>query len=134
MRSDSLISATDICIVMDSTSINVDITFENEKTDIVLYKDEDTDIYTLTLDYDFVWLEGLCSPINGIDPTPYNKDLLIALLSTVSNEPQTLFETIDLTYFSCYSLSDTEWTEVGDCYMMDGDFSADNYISYKIKK
>ena len=133
MRTDGLISSDAVCIIMDANSIKVDITFDSEEIDILLCKENDN-VYTLILDYDFIWLEGFSTAINGIDPAPYNRELLLALLGVVSSEPQTLFDTIDLTYFSSYSLSGTEWTQVGDCYMLDGDMVVDDFISYHITK
>ena len=134
MREDKLINDNDICVIMDSASIKVDITFENTTTDIILSKDESTGVFTLALDHGFMWLEGLSESINDIDLALYNKELLLALLSVVSAEPQTIFDTIDQTYFSSFYISDTEWTTVGDCQMMDGADSIEGAYSYKIKK
>lgn len=133
MRADGLIDKSDICVVMDSSSIKVDITFNNATTDLVLSKDENK-IYTLTLDRDFEWLEGFATTINGIDTALYNKDLLIALLSTMTEDPEIIFETIDRTYHSSYSLSETEWTEVGDYDMRYGKETVPNTFVYEIKK
>lgn len=134
MRTDGIVKSSEVCVTMDSTSIKVDITFNNKTTDLVLTKDSSTNIYTLALDYDFEWLEGFASTVNGKDSATYNKEMLIALLSIVSGESEALFDTIDLTYHSSYCLSTTDWTAVGDCYMIDGASSVANAFSYKITK
>lgn len=134
LRKDGLVSSQDVCVTMDNTTVKVDITFKDTDTDLTLVKDASSGVYTLTLDFQCVWVDGLCEKINGIDPASYNKELLISLLSLVSEQPQALFETIDKCYFSCYSLSDTEWTSVGDCYMRDGDYKYDVFCQYQICK
>ena len=132
MRKTGLVKATDVCVTMDATSIKADITLNSTDADLALYKDETTGGYLLHLDYDFIWLEGFGEKINGIDPAEYNKELLLALLSVISETPQALFDTIDLTYFSSYSLGDKSWTPVGDCYMMDAEYIWGDYFAYKI--
>ena len=132
LRADGLIGASEICIVMDGTSIKADITPDSEQADLILSKDVNTGIYTLQLDDGFVWLEGLGEKINGIDPAKYNKDLLLALLSVVSEEPQAIFDILDQSYFSSFSLGNREWTAVGDCYMMDGEFGTEGYVVFQI--
>lgn len=76
--------------------------------------------------------ESEVEKINGIDPATYNRELLLALLSVISNTPQDLFDTIDLTYFSSYSLGDKSWTAVGDCYMMNAEYVWEDYLSKRI--
>ena len=134
MRADGLVKATDVCVTMDANSIKADITLDTPDADLELAKDNDTGIYTLKLDYDFVWLEGFCPAINGIDPANYNRELLLALLSVISDNPQEIFDIIDQTYFSSFVLGDKEWTEAGGCYMMDGETVWEDYFSYKITK
>lgn len=56
----------------------------------------------------------------------------MALLGVVSDEPQALFDRIDLDYFSPAGLSDVEWERVGDCYIMGNSMSVGEYISYII--
>jgi len=132
MRDTGIVQPTDVCVTMDAASIAVDITFDSIGSDLVLRKDGSTGGYILELDYDFVWLEGFCPAINGIDPYNANKELLLALLSVISGEPATLFDILDQTYFSCYTLGNKEWTAVGDCYMMDGESVLEDYFAYKI--
>ena len=134
MRADGLVKSSDVCVTMDNTSIKVDITFDNSDIDLTLQKDNSTNVYTLTFDYNFIWLEGFGPTVNGKDPALYNKDLLIAVLSMVSNEPQALFNRIDLDCFSPASLSQTEWTEIGDCFIKSGGMVVNEYISYNITK
>ncbi|MBQ6815431.1 MAG: PT domain-containing protein [Lachnospiraceae bacterium] len=134
MRTDGLVKSSDVCVTMDSTSIKVDITFDNKDTDIVLIKDSSTNVCTLTFDYDFMWLEGYATVIKGKDTALYNKDILLALLSIVSNEPQILFDRIDLDCFSPASLDTEKWTEIGDSFIKSGGMKVDEYISYNITK
>ena len=110
-----------------------DITRGNNPKDLVLSVDS-AGVYTLALDYDFWFLEGFGPLVNGIDPAPYNKEMLQNFLSLISDEPMTLFNTIDQVYFSSYGLSGTSYLAVGDCYMMDGLASVPNAWSFKIKK
>lgn len=135
LRENGLISATDICVTIDETSIKFDITPNNSTVDLTLYKtDVANSIYTFALDQNLWYLEGLGEKINGIDPAPYNKEAIYAMLGLISTQPEAIFNVIDQTYFSCYSLSTTEWTAVGDCQMMDGGDSVSNAWSYIIKK
>lgn len=132
LRTDGVVGANDICVIMDDTSIKVDITFGDSSTDIELRKNGDA--YLLILDYDFTWLEGFGENINDIDPASYNKELLLATLKIISDEPQLIFDRIDMDYHSAAGLSDIEWTEVGDCLIISDDIKVDEYISYKIKQ
>ncbi len=132
LRTDGVVGANDICVIMDDTSIKVDITFGDSSTDIELRKNGDA--YLLILDCDFTWLEGFGEKINDIDPASYNKELLLATLKIISDEPQLIFDRIDMDYHSAAGLSDSEWTEVGDCLIISDDIKVDEYISYKIKK
>jgi len=134
MRADGLVKETDVCVVMNADSIKADIALGSADADLELIKDVATGIYTLKLDWNFIWLEGFGEKINGIDPATYNKELLLALLSVVSEEPQKIFDIIDQTYFSSFALSDKEWTQVGDCYMIDGGGAAEDYFAYYITK
>ncbi len=132
LRTDGVVKQDDICVIMDDASIKVDITLADDFTDIELRKSGD--VYSLILDYDFTWLEGFGEKINDIDPAEYNKELLLATLKIISNEPQVIFDRIDMDYHSAAGLSDTEWTEVGDCLIISDDMKVDEYISYKIKQ
>ena len=134
MRADGLVKETDVCVTMDATSIKVDITFDNSDIDLMLSLDESTHIYTLIFDYNFIWLEGFGPKVNGKDPAAYNKELLIATLSMVSDEPMELFDRIDLDCFSAAGLSSVKWTEIADCFIMSGTFILDESISYLITK
>ena len=134
MQTDGIIASNATCITMDKSTVKVDITPSNSTTDLVLSKDESTGVYTLALDKEFMWLEGLSPSINGKDPAKYNKKLLVSLLSIISEQSQTVFDTIDQTYFSSFALSTTEWTQIGDIYMIDGADSVPNAFSYKIRK
>lgn len=134
MRTDGLVKESDVCVTMDSTSIKADITFDNDDVDVTLVKDVATNIYTLTFDYNFTWLEGFGPTVNDKDPALYNKEILKAVLSMVSDEPQALFDRIDLDCFSAAGLSNSEWEEIGDCFIMSGPMEVDEYISYKITK
>ena len=49
-------------------------------------------------------------------------------------QPQELFNRIDLDCFSAAGLSQTEWEEVGDCFIKSGEMVVDEFISYNIKK
>lgn len=134
MRADGLVASDDVCVTMDNTNVEVDITFDNDDVDLKLSKDSSTNIYTLTFDYYFNWLEGFGADVNGKDPALYNKELLIAILGMVSDEPQALFDRIDLDCFSAASLSSEKWTEIGDCFIKSGGMVVDEYISYNITK
>jgi len=134
LRADGLVKNTEVCVVMDANSIKADITLDTTDADLELAKDSDTGVYTLKLDYDFVWLEGFCPAINGIDPANYNRELLLVMLSVISDKPQEIFDIIDQTYFSSYVLGDKEWTEAGGCYMMDGESVCEDYFAYKLTK
>jgi len=134
MRADGLVKETDVCVTMDATSIRVDITFDNSDIDLMLSLDESTHIYTLVFDYNFIWLEGFGPKVNGKAPAVYNKELLIATLGMVSDEPMALFDRIDLDCFSAAGLSSAKWTEIADCFIMSGTFILDESISYLITK
>ena len=134
MRADGLVKDADVCVVMDANGTKADITFNTADADLELVKDADTGVYTLKLDFDFIWLEGLGATINGIDPANYNKELLLAMLSVISDNPQQIFDIIDQTYFSSYVLSDKEWIEAGGCYMMAGEDSWGDYFAYRLAK
>ncbi len=134
MRADGIVKSNDVCVTMDATSIKVDITFDNFDVDLQLSKDNSTNIYTLTFDYDFTWIEGLGPKVNEKDPALYNKELIQALLSIVSDEPQVLYDRIDLDCYSPASLSNEKWTEIGDCFIKGAGMVVDQYISYNITK
>lgn len=131
LRTDGVVGEDDICVIMDDNGIKVNITFVDDSSDIELIKKDD--VYLLILDYDFTWLEGFGEKINDIDPAVYNKELLLSILKMVSDEPQVIFDRIDMDYHSAAGLSDTDWTEVGDCLIISGDMKVDEFISYKIK-
>lgn len=133
MRADGLVKSSDVCVRMDSNTINVDITFDNTDIDLMLQKDARTKIYTLTFDYNFTWLEGFGPTVNGKDPALYNKELLLAILSMVSDEPEVVFDRIDLDCFSPASLSGTEWTEIGDCFIKSNGMKVYEYLSYSLE-
>lgn len=133
MRADGLVKVTDVCVTMDANSIKADIALNTTDADVEIVKD-DSGVYTLKLDFDFIWLEGLGATINGIDPANYNKELLLAMLSVISDNPQQIFDIIDQTYFSSYVLSDKEWIEAGGCYMMAGEDAWGDYFAYKLAK
>ena len=108
-------------------------TFDNTDIDLMLQKDARTKIYTLTFDYNFTWLEGFGPTVNGKDPALYNKELLLAILSMVSDEPEVVFDRIDLDCFSPASLSGTEWTEIGDCFIKSNGMKVYEYLSYSLE-
>ncbi len=134
MRTDGLVKSTDACVTMDSTTLKVDITFDNNDIDLTLKKDSNTNIYTLTLDYDFTWLEGFGPTVNGKDPAIYNKELLIAALSTISDEPNVVFDRIDQDCFSAFGLYSDKWIQIADCSLMSGPMEVNKYISYYLTK
>ncbi len=134
MYADGLVSQDAVCITLDNTKVEVDITFDNDDVDLKLSKDSSANIYTLAFDYNFTWLEGFGPMVNGKEPAPYNKELIIATLGMVSDEPQLLFDRIDLDCFSAASLSSEKWTEIGDCFIKSGEVVVDEYISYNITK
>ena len=136
MRADGLVKQSDVCVTMDETSIKVDITFDNSDVDLVLVKNEGTEMeeYTLTFDYNYSWLEDFGPKVNGKDPAKYNKELMLAILSTISEEPDQLFARIDLDCFSAASLSESEWEKAGDAFIKSGGWSKNEYISYNIAK
>ena len=80
MRKDGVVKATDTCVVMEGTTIKVDIYYGDKDTDLILSKGSNN-IYTLTLDYDFNWVDQLAVTINGKNSAAYNKELFKALLS-----------------------------------------------------
>ncbi len=134
LREKGMIGATDVCVTIDESAIKFDITPNNDTIDLALYTtDEANGIYTFALDQNLWYLEGFGELINGIDPAPYNKDAIHAMLGLISSQPAEIFNTIDQTYFSCYSLSVDEWTPIGDCQMMDGADSVPGAWSYLIK-
>lgn len=132
MRADGIVKADDVCVAMDESSLKVDINFADKDADIVLQKDARENTYVLTMDSDFVWLKGLAATINGKDSASYNKELFLATLGLVSEEPQSLFDRIDADYFSPAGVSDVEWEKVGNCYIMGGEIVYKDYISYII--
>lgn len=132
MRADGLVKADDICVTMDGSGIVADITFDNEECDLILLKDNKSNSYTLIMNYDFTWLEGFGPTVNGKDPAHYNKDILIAMLSMVSDEPEVVFDRIDLDCFSAFGLYGDKWTQIADCFLMNDGMKVDEYISYKI--
>lgn len=134
MRADGLVQAKDVCVTLDGSTIKVDITSDDSDVDITLSQNATTKEYILALDYNFTWLEDFGPTVNGKDPAAYNKELLIATLSMISDAPETVFNRIDLDCFSAAGLSYTEWEEVGDCFIKCDDFVLDKYFSYNIKK
>lgn len=134
MRTDGLVTEDDICVKMDDKSVYVDITFDNDDVDLWITKDGSGSGHTLTFDYNFIWLPEFGPTVNGKDPALYNKELLVAILSLVSDEPQVVFDRIDLDCFSAAGLSNTEWETVGDIRIMSGEMVVDEFISYKITK
>lgn len=92
---------------------------------------KDGEGYILTVQSDYLWAEGMCPLINGVDPAPYNKKMLVAMLDVISDDATALFNRIDEDCFSANSLSGTEWETVGDCYIKGDAFTGDS-ISYNI--
>lgn len=87
--------------------------------------------YILTIQGDALWLDDMCAEINGVNPAPYNKKMLVAMLGVISDDATALFNRIDEDCFSANSLSGTEWETVGDCYIKGDAFTGDS-ISYNI--
>jgi len=134
LREKGLISEDFVCVTMDTKTIKFDITPDNGTVDLTLYKPDATnDFYIFALDQNLWYLEGFGELINGIDPAPYNKEAILAMLSLVSADSQAIFDTIDQTYFSAFALSEEEWTAVGSCQMRDGGTAIENAWSYHIK-
>ena len=133
LREDGLIAEDFVCLTMDKERLIFDITPGNTTNDMVLSVDADG-VYTLAMDYDFWFMEGFGPLVNGIDPAPYNKEMLLNFLGLISEKPAELYNTIDMVYFSSYGLSGTGYLAVGDCYMMDGLDSVPGAWSFKIKK
>lgn len=133
MYTDGLTGEKDKFITLNKDSIAVDITFSNETKDLTLYWDAETKVYTFAIDMDCWYIPNTGEKINGIDPAEYNKELTLTLLGLISADAQGLYEKIDATLYSAFTLSDSEWTEVGDCMLMDGGTSVENAYSYKIK-
>ena len=133
MRADGLVKETDVCVKLDNDNIYVDITFDNSDVDLYVEKDSASNVYTVTFDYYFCWIEGISPKINGMEPAPYHKELFKATLSMISDDAKTLFDRIDLDCFSESSLSDTEWEEIGDCLIKSDSFKIGEYLAYNIK-
>lgn len=133
MRKDGVVKATDICIVMEGSTIKVDINYADKDTDLILTKGSNN-IYTLTVDYEFCWLSGIATTINGKDSAPYNKELLKAVLGMVSDEVELLYNRIDMDCFSAMGLYSDKWTQIGDCSIKSGEIKVDKYFTYLITK
>ena len=133
MRKDGVVKATDICIVMEGSTIKVDINYADKDTDLILTKGSNN-IYTLTVDYEFCWLSGIATTINGKDSAPYNKELLKAVLGMVSDEVELLYNRIDMDCFSAMGLYSNKWTQIGDCSIKSGEIKVDKYFTYLITK
>lgn len=132
MRADGVAGKKDIGIVLHPESVRADITFDNDTLDLLFAKNPENDIYTLRIDWNFTWVEGMSPLINGIDPAPYNKEILMAALRTFTETPEEVFFNIDMNCFSCLTLNG--WTEAGDCYIMEGDTVFEEYIEYFLVK
>ena len=133
MRKDGVVKATDTCVVMEGSTIKIDINYADKDTDLILSKGSNN-VYTLTVDFDFCWLSELAVKINGKDSAPYNKELFKALLSMTTDEVELLFERIDLDCFSAMGLYSDKWTQIGDCSIMAGSLEFEKYFSYLITK
>ncbi|MEE0686978.1 MAG: hypothetical protein UEA60_10065, partial [Lachnospiraceae bacterium] len=133
MRKDGVVKATDTCVVMEGSTIKIDINYGDKDTDLILSKGSNN-IYTLTVDYDFCWISGMATTINGKDSSSYNKELLKAVLSMVSGEVELLYNRIDMDCFSAMGLYSNKWTQIGDCSIKSGEIKVDKYFTYLITK
>ena len=133
MRKDGVVKATDTCVVMEGSTIKIDINYGDKDTDLILSKGSNN-IYTLTVDYDFCWISGMATTINGKDSSSYNKELLKAVLSMVSGEVELLYNRIDMDCFSAMGLYSNKWTQIGDCSIKSGEIKVDRYFTYLITK
>lgn len=97
--------------------------------DIMLYRNPLDKTYTLTIN------TPLDEDIFGIrDVAPYSRDVLLAMLTTVSSTPNELYNQLYQDIYGDVCISDTSWTTVGDCKMQydDANSSLNHYV-YKIK-
>lgn len=134
MRQDGIVKKSDVCVTMEGTTIKVDINYADKDSDLALIYSADSKVYELVVDYDFCWLSELALKINGKDSAPYNKELMKALLSMVTDEVDIVFNRIDLDCFSAMGLGDDKWVNIGDISIKGGNYVADKSFSYLITK
>ncbi len=134
MRQDGIVKKTDICVTMEGKDIKVDINYADKDYDLLLKYNGNSKVYELVVDYEFCWLSELAIKINGKDSAPYNRELLKALLSMVSDEVETVFDRIDMDCFSANSLDTEKWSWSGDCFIKGGQFKVDQLFSYYLTK
>ena len=134
LRKDGLVKKSDVCVTMEGKNIKIDINYADKDSDLTLLYNSNTKIYELVVDYDFCWISELAVKINGKDSAPYNKELLKALISMVSDEVEVVYNRIDLDCFSAMGLDNEKWVNVGDISIKGGNFVADKLFSYYITK
>ena len=134
MRQDGLVKKSDVCVSMEGKNIKVDINYADKDSDLALIYNADTKIYEFVVDFDFCWLSELAVQINGKDSAPYNKELLKALISMVSDEVEVVYDRIDMDCFSAMGLGNDKWVNIGDIAIKGGNYVADTSFSYLITK
>ena len=134
IRQDGLTKKSDVCVSMEGKNIKVDINYADKESDLALIYNANSKIYELVVDFDFCWLSELAVKINGKDSAPYNKELLKALISMVSDEVEIVYNRIDLDCFSAMGLGTDKWVNIGDIAIKGGNFVADKSFSYFITK
>lgn len=134
MRKDGIVKASDTCVVMEGSTLKVDINYGDKDVDLILKYDGNSKVYELVLDYNFSWLSELAVKINGKDSAPYNRELIKATLSMVSNEVDAVFDRIDMDCYSANSLDTEKWSWSGDCFIKSGQFKVDQLFSYYLTK
>lgn len=134
MRQDGLVKKSDVCVSMEGKNIKVDINYADKDSDLALIYNADSKVYEFVVDFEFCWLNELALQINGKNSAPYNKDLLKALISMVSDEVEIVYNRIDLDCFSAMGLGTDKWVNIGDIAIKGGNFVADKSFSYFITK
>ncbi len=134
MRTDGIVKKTDVCVTMEGKDIKVDIRYTDNDSDLILSWDATNKTYELTLDYDFMWLEGFSEKINGKDPAKYNESLFRALLCMFTDDVDIVFNRIDSDCYSAFGLYKDKWTQIADISIRSGKFEVDKCFSYFITK
>ena len=115
---DSVLSKTSGFFIKEDQLI-ADISETNPEHDLVLSYNETENSYKLAIDSNCWFIEGFSYTTTGIDLASYNEANLHAMLSAISASPDDIYNAIDSIFYSSFYISDTDWTPIGDCYMID---------------
>ncbi len=100
--------------------------------DLELWKDPTDNTYILEIN---TCLSEGDNILEGVDYTPYSRDILIYMCSVVSSNPNDLFDMLYSDSQGTKVFIDSSWTTVGDCQVLwDSSDYYENHLVYKIKK